>query len=457
MKSCHVKSKVIQVILFAAACAVLVFQFRIVKLHDGHSNSDTISDILSQWKISTNSSSRVVVASRSSFMSWNSSSASIPTWMKDYIQWHTKTRQGLLSNPDIWKSHDNDRPKLLILQCTSANVKCGGLADRIKPLPLVILGASLTKRLLFIRWKDRPAKLEEFLQPPIHQELYLDWRLPEWLDDEFGIDYEGYSRRHIINVKPFMGMLQRSSDKDVVTATMQWWDGGEQAYKDTLKLSKNDDEFQRIYHDLFRVCFEPTPPIQQQLQHIYTTTELGDDHGNPRDYAVAHYRALWWEDQNVPSEEEQAATARNAVDCASRLGSKGRPIYFATDSLKAQKIIQEYATQKKTRPIVVVEHPQLVHLDRVKLQKDAPSATIDNIRNDEQDGNKTKVDITMKTIDSLEAVYPVFVDLYLMANGNCLSFGDGGFGKFALMLGQRYDCYFRHIKRHQIQKCEFES
>jgi hypothetical protein len=451
MKTCYVKNKAIQVILFAGASAVVVFQFLLVKLHDGHSNSTTVTDILSHSITVYDNSSR------SSFMSWNSSSASIPKWMKDYIQWHTKTRQEFLSNPDIWKSHE-DRPKLLILQCTSANVKCGGLADRIKPLPLVILGASLTKRLFFIRWKDRPAKLEEFLQPPIHQELYLDWRLPEWLDDELGNDYEGYSRRHIINIKPFVGMLERSSDKDIVTATMQWWDGGEQAYKDTLKLSKNDDEFQRIYHDLFRVCFEPTRPIQQKLQYIYTTTELGNDDGTPRDYVVAHYRALWWEDQNVPSEAEQAATARNAVDCASRLGSKGRPIYFATDSLKAQKIIQEYALQKKARPIVVIDHPRIVHLDRVRLLKDASSATFDNFtKSDEEDGNKTKVDVSMKTIDSLEAIYPVFVDLYLMANGNCLSFGDGGYGKLGLMLGKRYGCYFRHIKRHQIQKCEFES
>jgi hypothetical protein len=185
---------------------------------------------------------------------------------------------------------------------------------------------------------------------------------------------------------------------------------------------------------------------------------LGNDDGTPRDYVVAHYRALWWEDQNVPSEAEQAATARNAVDCASRLGSKGRPIYFATDSLKAQKIIQEYALQKKARPIVVIDHPRIVHLDRVRLLKDASSATFDNFtKSDEEDGNKTKVDVSMKTIDSLEAIYPVFVDLYLMANGNCLSFGDGGYGKLGLMLGKRYGCYFRHIKRHQIQKCEFES
>jgi hypothetical protein len=305
--------------------------------------------------------------------------------------------------------------------------------------------------------------LEEFLVPPVADRdnglpLSLDWRVPDWLDDELGLDYEGFSRRHIINVKPFIKAIHQSSDKQIVTVTMQWWDGGEQAYKDALGLGKKDDEFQRIYHDLFRILFEPTKPIQQRLNGIYMTTALGSARGTPVDYTVAHYRALWWEDQSPPTWQQQVETAQNAVNCAGRLASKrtsannSPPIFFATDSLDAQKIIGDYAAKSSSHDIVLVPHPELVHLDRVRLfaneEKKSQTPGISNM--------VTTVDISVKTISSVEQIYPVFVDLLLMAGGNCISFGDGGYGKFALVLSRNYSCSYRHIRRHQIQKCSYD-
>ena len=150
----------------------------------------------------------------------------------------------------------------------------------------------------------------------------------------------------------------------------------------------------------------------------------------PNQYAVAHYRALWWETQDPPGLQEQSEVAINAVHCASQLVSK-TPIYFATDSLEAQTSIRQYAAnnhQSQQRPIVVIPHSKLVHLDRMNL-----------------------------TSNTVQDIYPVFVDLWLMAHANCIAVGDGGFGKYGLMLSRNYTCSYRHIYRHKIKKCEWKE
>jgi hypothetical protein len=76
---------------------------------------------------------------------WNSSNT-LPLWMKDYFQWHALARQKL--SLENWNS-GRHRPRLLVLQCTPGDRKCGGLADRLKPIPLLILAAARNE-LLFL-------------------------------------------------------------------------------------------------------------------------------------------------------------------------------------------------------------------------------------------------------------------------------------------------------------------
>ena len=63
------------------------------------------------------------------------------------------------------------------MQCLADQDKqrCGGTADRLKPIPFMLRMAYNTRRTLLIRW-TRPAKLEEFLVPP---KGGIDWRVPE--------------------------------------------------------------------------------------------------------------------------------------------------------------------------------------------------------------------------------------------------------------------------------------
>jgi hypothetical protein len=98
---------------------------------------------------------------------------SLPRWMKRYFDWHKHKRETW--SPQTWSSE-----RWMIMQCLAGHDgKCGGTADRLKPLPWALRVAYQTKRILLIRW-TRPAKLEEFLVPP---KGGMDWRVPEWMAD----------------------------------------------------------------------------------------------------------------------------------------------------------------------------------------------------------------------------------------------------------------------------------
>ena len=183
-------------------------------------------------KTTTHDAYSVISSSLSSY--WNISNANtttttttvlIPSWMKDYFKWHHETRSTL--TPDRWKDPAT-RPKLLILQCLQSNRKCGGLADRLKPLPLLLLGAHRTQRLFFVRW-SRPCPLEELFMNVPDQGL-LDWRSYRiggrtwiWTGREvLGI----YSNRLIQNVQPFLNLLKKSTQAQVDILSQPQCNGG---------------------------------------------------------------------------------------------------------------------------------------------------------------------------------------------------------------------------------------
>ena len=50
--------------------------------------------------------------------------------------------------------------------------------------------------------------------------------------------------------------------------------------------------------------------------------------------------------------------------------------------------------------------------------------------------------------------FPAFVDLYLIGNSKCVSYGKGGYGKFGLVMNFNYTCGFNHrTYNNVIQRC----
>jgi hypothetical protein len=151
---------------------------------------------------------------------WNSSNT-LPLWMKDYFQWHALTRQQL--SLENWNSGTH-RPRLLVLQCIPGDLKCGGTADRLKPIPLLVLAAARSDLLFLIRWVDRPCRLQEFLVPPRGG---MDWTVPEWLEEilKGEYDFNFQKRRHILNIDFVLKIPPSIPDIQVITAKLQWYVG----------------------------------------------------------------------------------------------------------------------------------------------------------------------------------------------------------------------------------------
>ena len=327
-----------------------------------------------------------------------------PEWMRLYFNWHSKFRRSL--NQTNWKSF-----KYLILRCTHEDRKCGGLADRLKPLPYLIRLAAQHKRLFLIRW-DRPAKLEEFLLPN-----KLDWTVPDWMVAR--IEENTVSRGVKISAGEWSNFTSSDADVTVLEGKIQDIFGGAEYYSKAVQ--DPSETYEAIYHNVFRSLFKPSPPIEKMVndKRLSDTLIAGQ-------YAVAHYRAFYAiEDKKEKvSKDTHRHLAINAVNCASKL-RPGGPVYFASDSKVAVDAVKDYATDYRY-PISVAQSDEALHIDKFG-----------------KDDQRSK------------EFYSVFVDLLLMADGKCVSYGKGGFGRFALLLSHNSTCTNRHFYKNKVQLCSW--
>ena len=96
----------------------------------------------------------------------------LPKWIVDYVKWHQEVRA---KYPGDELFTNKEAPRVLVRTCLG---KCGGLHDRLGQLPWDIYMAMRLKRVLVMAWQ-RPRELEHFLVPPVENDLFLDWRVPE--------------------------------------------------------------------------------------------------------------------------------------------------------------------------------------------------------------------------------------------------------------------------------------
>ena len=330
-----------------------------------------------------------------------------------YFAWHTEQRKAM--NENNWESF-----QYLILACSKKDGKCGGVADRLSPIPLILLVAARTNRIFMIQW-TKPCRIEEFLVP---NEGGINWSVPTWMEEKLN---QRYPRSFYVRNKETM-IEKLKVDANVVAITrIQDVHGGAVLYNALVATNITEssrakdfiqDDYDEIYHDLFRAMFRPVAPIQNLINKKLESTGL-----LPGEYSVAHYRAFYAveHDKGKVSEEDLIKRAINSVNCASWL-RPGGPVYFASDSKVAGEAVQKYASQTN-RSIVSLDGPEALHLDK---ENDRPPSDF----------------------------YPVFVDLYLMGSGRCVSFGRGGFGRYGLLLGYDATCFNRHHKG-KTKKCDW--
>lgn len=212
----------------------------------------------------------------------------------------------------------------------------------------------------------------------------------------------------------------------IVEARVQSPHGGASIYDEILNRTFpgepiDDFSYESIFHDLFRATFEPVPILQNMT--IEKMTELGLSPGN---YAVAQYRAFYAIEHKKEKRalDQLASHAINSVQCASQL-RPGGPVYFASDSRLAVETIHKYANDTG-RSVVALDEPEALHLDKA-------------------DGH------------TAAELYSVFVDMLIMGNGRCVSHGQGGFGRFAKLIGHNATCSSRHYYQGGAQRCSWKD
>jgi len=340
------------------------------------------------------------ISAFSSTKLWHRSN-NLPSWIQEYLDWADEQQRNL--NKDNWQSY-----RFVVMQCLKSDAHCGGTSDRLKPIPLVILLAMRSKRLLYIRW-TRPCPLEEFLLPPKHG---YNWTMPDWLATLMDTAQEMNSHVRANNKGIIADVYNNST---LVRARLQTFDGGSAYFNE--ELNHTGYTYESIYHDLFRTLFEPAPPVQAIIDEELKSVGL-----TPGEYATAHYRAFYG--KRMPDEAKIRSTAINAVECASEL-RPGGPVYFASDSVYAIQSIKDYAQEHK-RPVVTIQNDEPLHLDKAKSTNAAD-------------------------------YYSVFVDLFLLGMGNCASFGMGGFGRYGLLLSYNASCWNRHSYNRQRLECHWKD
>jgi hypothetical protein len=208
-------------------------------------------------------------------------SSKIPLWMRQYFQFHIEQRKR------------ESEPKYLVVLCTR-KMRCGGTADRLKPMPLYLLLANHSRRVLLIRW-TKPCPLEKWLRPV---DGGIDWRAPASV--QHAIDSDSANCTEVMKgreaaVQEHELMSEDFSRRQIVCFKVQSSDGGFEFYSKLIRGSAfKPSEFKQLYiksllwgfyGDMFRSMFAPVPAIETSIQKTMKRLKL-----EPGKYVSAHLR-----------------------------------------------------------------------------------------------------------------------------------------------------------------------
>ncbi|KAL3903905.1 MAG: hypothetical protein SGILL_010268 [Bacillariaceae sp.] len=316
----------------------------------------------------------------------------------------------------------------IVLRCYNIDERCGGVSDRLKPIPLLLLAAARSKRILFIHWYKRPCALEEFLQPPPNGGL--NWTVPSFLQDDFLRQRRGALTR--------ASMLLKGATTDGWIKPVHIHDaqGGSAQYDEEYGPSA----FLNVFHDVFRILFQPSPNLQAVIEEKMAHNNNNDVHMEPGKYSVAHYRAEYGREVSRHPKLTEPSFIRNiainSLRCAIEI-QPGDPIYFASDNMIALQAVQKIAAFTKY-PILTFDRDETIVL------------RLDDTGINHTDAGDDDPPVKYQPKD----YYSTFVDLYLAGNGDCTVFGRGGFGRFANLLSFNASCAFKHVKQFYAVNCK---
>jgi len=352
------------------------------------------------------------------------SSNELPPWMRQYFTWHASQRTQCMQPPTNNDQQSWQKCKYLLLQCLPGSKKCGGTADRLKPLPLMLWVAHTSQRILLIKW-GRPAELEEFLLPP---QGGMDWRVPDWLWE----NAEFRQGPRATNVEEMVEYCNKpTTEYAMVKARVQSHDHGSIYYNQQQQQQSTTTTFEAVYHAMWPILFTPAPPVAQLIERQLLDSKLVPGH-----YVGIHIRALYAVSERDPAMVQH--WTRNAVNCASQLQPQSAPGYYylSSDSSWALTVGVQYGTEQQVRVVT-----------RSSVQQESGAGDSSHLQ------QPLHLDKAPKTAKA-EDFYDTFVDLYLLAMSRCVTYNMGGFGTWAALISPS-SCSFQHHNASGIHKCEW--
>ena len=321
----------------------------------------------------------------------------LPEWMQNYFAWHKSVKRNL--NRQNW-----NETKYIIMSCTLHEHQCGGISDRLKPLPFIVLEAYRSKRLLLIQW-SKPKPLEAYFIPP---EDGVDWHVPDWM-----IPLLQRSRHtKAYSIADIDHRLKVHRDVHVFKVMLQTPSAGETYYGEQ---PDSQSTYIDVFHDLFRSFFAPSPRLAALID-----SKMKEHNLVPGDYAAAHLRAMYG-NRIWRHPRETIELTVNSINCASRL-LPGGPVYFAADIKFAVDVAREYA-QQRNLPIVFFDYKNdPIHIDKDSFWRKRNVSDYDD----------------------------TFFDLYMLGQSRCVTYSNGGFGTFGSLISYNPNCTLRHFKRRRI-------
>jgi len=351
--------------------------------------------------------------------------------------------------------------RFMIVRCFTFDRKCGGLADRLLPLPYLLQVAYSTSRILLIHF-ERPAPLQHYLLPP---QGGMDWRIPDWLLPAFNFSVHSRRYKAVTNLE----WHAHNPNETIIQTIFQAYHYGSIPYNERrLQKTKEKEEptFRQVVRDIWRTLFTPTPQIQSLIRQ--EMEYLGLVEGR---YAAIHCRVLYAVQDRDP--QQIRTVTQNALQCASELyQSVQGPFYIASDSTRSTQMAIEYArtimvnitttTTTTTTTAATASSSLTANNDAsswkemipIVVARSTTTATTTNNKNQ----NALHFDrIPLPDIDKsinnnqpfyqASDYYDTYVDLYLLAMSECVTHGIGGYGKLASYLSWNESCSSSHFKK----------
>lgn len=431
--------------------------------------------------------------------------------MTDYFAWHAQQLRTLTA--DNWKTKSKSKSsqaeqhnhRFLLARCLESDRACGGVSDRLKSLPTLLLLAARSRRILLFEW-TRPAPLQSFLVPNhviatadtdtdgVGTGIGINWTRPSFVPVR-GRGTRLYTKLATL-IKATANNSTTSSTVPVLCARIQDQHGGSDYYNrhpwnsndnvnNGSNNSSNDEPPRRAFRQVFRrvffAVFAPSPRVRaryrreaRQLRwammrvshnNNYSTSSTNDstkDNNQPPDwqYKAAHLRAYYGNSPVPPAQVE--AVAVNAVNCASQLSQHPAsttaaateeeegdddddddiPVLFISDSALALQAVERHARTWNLPVFTTLPFRQRQQQDQDDRRVPAAAAAaVEPLHLDKADSR------------SADDYVDIFVDLLHLANARCVSHGPGGFGRLGVLLSRDPACFQKYVDQSRYVEC----